>query len=231
MSQDRVCQPITDGQCRNDFECPEDHVCGKFDTRTGKVICAPLPGSGEYCGDRFLCRDGLVCDFQSFNCAAPAARGERCTGLEIGMASCAEGLACRDGICDTPAGADEPCTFGMPSCAPGLACAFDALGVPRCAKPSAIGEPCQSDEQCGRDAVCDFSVFLCAERVGEGASCQSGQRCEDDLSCVAVDGEATCRRVEAVGDACSDRCPSGLRCEQLFVESTCVAPMCQLVRF
>jgi len=232
MSLDRACRPITDGQCQNDSECPDGQVCGKFDPDTGKVVCFSLPGQGEFCGDRFMCRDDLVCDFNSsFTCGPPAGRGERCSGLEIGIPTCAAGLACRDGICDTPAQLDEPCTFGMASCAEDLLCAFDDLGTPRCAARSPIGGPCDSDERCVRGAVCDFNTLLCAALVGEGGSCQAGQRCEEDLSCVSVAGEATCRRVDEEGDPCADRCPVGLRCEQVFRESTCVPSMCAHVRF
>ncbi|MCC6622032.1 MAG: hypothetical protein IT385_12290 [Deltaproteobacteria bacterium] len=227
MSSRRACTSQAGGTCTSDLECPSGQVCGL----KGTMTCTPLPGLGEFCGDRFQCREGFACDPASFNCAEAPGRGERCMGLEFGLASCRPGLACRDGLCGAPGELGEACRFGADDCADGLGCEFDAVGIPVCQPFRELDERCQSDIICGPDAFCDFTTLTCRAKVGEGVRCSDGSRCLGDMQCVESEpGELRCQEVAAEGDACAFACPAGLSCQPVARASRCVSLMCTMLR-
>lgn len=129
--------------------------------------------------------------------------------------NCAE--ACCVGGCRVliAAAVGEPCN-NTTGCVAGSFCAQDPnTGQPTvCVQKKAVGQACQSFNECDDAGYCDFVNGVCAKRVGEGASCWDAQ-CEAGTYCGDIspnfEGDLRCLKYGAVGETCgrySDGCRS-----------------------
>jgi hypothetical protein len=123
-----------------------------------------------------------------------AAAGETCVG-EVGFApgaeSCAPGLVCIAGVCETIKAEGEVCS-GVDSvqvdCGFGLMC-DNATSPPRCTGGPPLGAACSEAAPCDRDGWCNDGVCEATKPVGSSCSdlfeCGDGL-CDHLLGCVAV---------------------------------------------
>ncbi|MDI7268755.1 MAG: hypothetical protein QME96_12250 [Myxococcota bacterium] len=180
-----------------------DHPCGH---------CRPLPGTGEFCANGYLCAPGNYCP--GARCQPLSGEGEPCE-THVSPDGCAPGLVCLDETarCVRAPGEGDACNED-PYSEEFLAC-VSSTGLPpldcvggRCeVDRAAAGDACLGVGDCLAGLVCDPGTTRCVpfRFVGEGEPCQWGVAfCgSNDLACVPdpVDpaGGGTCGRIVTVG--------------------------------
>lgn len=172
--------------CGADVQCQGRLCAGK---NFGCGACSVLGRRGAFCTSDWECQKGLACS---------AAKGPRtCLPfLEVkavcgtGTAPCHPTLACRQGICATPAKENEPCDPGSQDCDAlrGLWCSETG----RCAAPifAALGERCENpafeNALCGAGTYCDSAQKKCQPSGAAHALCDDnrGPRCVAGFGCI-----------------------------------------------
>lgn len=145
------------------------------------------------------------------------AAGEPCTEPEdVSGDSCAQGLACEDGVCRSRVLVDEGA-----DCMPGDICASGSYCVPVetadayvCTALPGLGSTCLGVlDLCDAETYCDQGTKNCIALPAIGQACAATggifqNRCAGDGVCE----DETCVAPPAAGEPCTDRCASGSSC-------------------
>lgn len=171
------------GVCETGTGCTYDEA--KFD-----YFCAPLGQEGDMCGGGGAeCGEGLVCDYNKYQCVRLGKIGEPCSSF--GDNGCLPGGLCVDpdfdgsGRCEGYKALGEAC--GGYDCRD-LDAACDSQAGKCVALPRA-GEPCTGDFECAGSASCDFNAMTCVAAAKTGEPCGSDGmggptvECGGDLQC------------------------------------------------
>lgn len=138
--------------------CAANHYCRENSSSDKK--CAVREPEGEVCVGSAQCQPGLHCRPYEARCRPPAKKGELCDY----DADCSEGLHCRVlwgfATCSEPVDADMECPGGNSQCKSGLFC--DAQLI--CRAQKALGQPCESADQCLSDH-CGYPSQRCAQAI------------------------------------------------------------------
>lgn len=152
----------------------------------------------------------------------PAPVPAACDGLVTGSAEagtpcrssleCAPGLACRGlapttrGVCVPPSRRGRPCQTGIDPLAALTRQQSAASAHPECEgfcarhlcqDATPVGEPCQTNLQCGRDAHCEDGTCQPGAEAAEGAICADGG-CPRGTRCI----DKACQKPRLEGAAC-----------------------------
>ena len=231
-------------QCDDDDHCESGLYC---DYNSG--TCKPFAKENESCNEA-ICDRGLLCDLDQFCVPLDGASCyDYCDGgfFFVGIYGCTEegvckrlgemgdscenhlecfgGYMCRDGVCSTGYGIDEPCDPAIKEggCMMGLYCADSGVCRPTSEKPkSGVGGSCYSNEDCQEGLVCDQWQYYCVQPGSEGDECFSNEECKEGLVCKYDDsGNSKCSQPSNQGDSCSydDECAAGLYCGP---DNTCI---------
>jgi len=231
---DRGCPPylIPDagrgGSCLTASACPLDAVCaGPLCSRScvdaGAIgepcrygtcatgwcdraadLCRPPQGPGGGCSQPVFnnpqCDATTYCDLDAGRCTRFPGPGQPCP-----FNACADGYACRQGLCRPYLDAGEPCT-DPGACGPTQFCQTTC----NVRRPADAG--CQLNSQCEPGLLCFASRCTVPKTEGQGCrgfECASGLLCDDVTR--------TCERNRSMryGEACTGDarfCASGLAC-------------------
>lgn len=182
--------------------------------------CSAPGSAGQPCDDGRPCAATLRCVGGS--CQASATLGAQCQG----DGHCGPDLWCDGGTC-----AELPPPTSR-SCAKGEACPVGSQCVtkwdkPRCAKPAAVGMPCEVTPMCDTGLHC--SGGLCTELAGAGGSCTTSEGCAYNMVCLPL--TKTCTPLPGAGKPCVmgfPQCQAGLSCfTKKKGEGTCIEPVGQ----
>jgi hypothetical protein len=200
------------GACVVDEECVDGGACVGSDAPDSPQFCESRRAQGEECGNAIYCaaNPGEVAFCEDFD------GSQRCYAATT-VQEVAEGESC--GMWPLEASGEVEVFF----CAAGLRC---ASGV--CGSLLEAGDPCESDEDCGRDAICMSGEYGCTpilirEEVGDSCGLDLEtipgvhEDCDaDTLAC--VDGVCELKGDGSEGSICDERqfaygCDEGLACE------------------
>jgi len=201
LERDGECFCVAD-RC-NDDECRAETI-----ERDGEVLCGPDDEDPVACTcknnectfpcDGVVCADGTVCDPRdpAGRCVEDSCRALGCDTDEIcdplsgecgpdpcASVDCAEGEACRDGVCET-------------SCA-SVECAEDES----CEAGACVDDPCVG-VTCGSGETCDPSDGSCVDDGCAGVFCARGLVCDPLTGECEVDPCLSLRCPE--GEVCED---------------------------
>lgn len=157
----------------------------------GGVRCRNASQPGDTCSEESLCTFGFQCRLDGGCEEAPpgslgrTGRGERCTGLFIGipLTLCAGGLACHlregetEGVCGARYAVGEDCTGDAAGCVAGSSCKER-----RCVVLQAQGGSCTTTFDCQEGLAC--RAGRCGVRAPAGEPCGWSYDCDEALSCV-----------------------------------------------
>jgi|GEM_PF-2580576 len=176
------------------YDCVEGLYCN-----LGWQACLPPSPEGDFCDERIICEDGLVCGKgKPTVCERPVPRGERCTSLS----TCEEGLVCNAGgvpgdpqvgTCEPPeGGVGAPCAWWVgergasrhEGCAAGATCAPPTLPDPGAVELSE--DPTRCDALRGNVNVKDQLACLgFAGTCAPGGGLGRGEACVEDAACAS----------------------------------------------
>lgn len=231
-----------------DAHCGSATACGCDFARPDADACVPelevrwkaRASEAQARGLRYdaACLAGITAEVEAYGCYWPggasplcdrfcavfhgdAAEGDDCSGDDVLVSDCAQGLACHEGTCVSPCaglggrGEGERCGDDLrgqfDDCADGLWCAWWTTGL--CQRSAGPGESC-SNAECATGLVCDWRNDVCVTARTEGQSCDDAD-CAEGLSCEWNNGASFCRSYAQEGEACSDRpCADELWCNE-----------------
>lgn len=159
-----VAMPVDGEPCR-DFSCAEGHRCDFAESET--ATCVALLGEGEPC-EVWECAHGLTCTGEPATCQGRAKKGESCANsAHCGTPHSLTWCNPDTDVCEPLPKGGEPCATFMQTgwpvnvCNPLEAWCNEALEEPACIAIKPAGASCESDVECGGEAL--------------GAGCVDGQ--------------------------------------------------------
>ncbi len=207
-------------RCAADAECDLGFQCAG--ERCTRSCC-----SSEDCGFGWVCASGRVCQ--------PASLLGRGVGYLRAGEVCAEGDACRSGLCEGARCIDTCCSHA--DCGAGMTCRISSSGnicrvgdglnygstcrdddqcasglCSSIASAKLCSEPCCSSSECGSFNVAGVRITLgCDYPSGSGSACVAG-----DFGLVATGGKCSnghdCRSGRCSAGQCSDVCCTDADC-------------------
>jgi hypothetical protein len=218
-------------RCRGDGSCAEGLSCDRdagicFATVSAGARCDRITGARERCGAGLSCVSRVRGALRGTCVADGSAPLAACVPGDGGD-TCAEGLACRGGICARPVASGGACSTVDSLCAAGESCVPLAPGAVagRCVPNGSVaGAACRDDS-----SECDAPLFCILTRwvdrvcrtVGRapGEPCGALGACAYDTECVVFDPtqpyRGACTPAGSEGGVCRTAgipCDTGLAC-------------------
>ena len=193
---------LTDGSaCGEGVQC-QSLYCKKDSTMDcGK--CTALGKSGSVCVTNSDCDKGLACvgAAGAKQCTAYLTMGASCS-TAANSPSCHPTLACRNGVCATPAKLGESCSATTQDCdkLSGLTCplALKCVGYATAQLGGACGQQGSTYVLCAGGSWCDSTSKKCMAPAPDGMACSdaTGPKCQAPANCRAgickIADSATC---------------------------------------
>ncbi len=198
MGDGTLCSP-----CTSDAECggPRD-------------FCIGYPSGGAFCGR--ACTSSEDCG-AGFVCAGTSGGVSQCAGFDGSNFTCAGGGPAPAGCTnDSQCGAGERCNTATGAC------------EPRPADRAALGESCESDDECN-SGLCATTAAgqVCAQSCDgfDTSSCPSGFYCDGEA--LGVCGTGLCLRGTAGAAGLGASCTADTDCASLMCDGAICASPCR----